>query len=402
MLSREENELLTRVGAGTPCGELLRRYWMPICPMAELTAARPKKRVRVLGEDLVAFRDGAGRYGLLAEQCCHRHASLAYGFVEDDGLRCPYHGWKYDVTGRCIEQPFEPPGSPLMGEACQRAYPVEPLAGILFAYLGPRPAPLLPRYETLVRTDGTRSIKVLPVHHANWLQAQENSCDPVHTYYLHGHMLATQGLLDSGPHGGGGYFYRPIQKYDFELCKEPGWAGVRKIRFYGGDAPEREVGHPAIFPNILLAPQGSELTLHWRVPMDDEHTYIIWSEFCATDDGTEVVQRDVDIPVGYIEPWRRPDGSVDLTTFPTQDQMAWETQGAVFDRTSELLGVSDRGIVMWRRFLREQIERVVAGRDPAGVVRDPKVNEMIRFTLSGGQRAHTKALRQKIAEGAAE
>jgi 5,5'-dehydrodivanillate O-demethylase len=357
--------------------------------------------VRILGEDLVAFRDGAGRYGLLAEQCCHRRVSLAYGFVEQDGLRCPYHGWKYDVSGKCIEQPFEPAGSPLIHEACQTAYPVQQMVGILFAYLGPKPMPLLPRYETMVRRDGRRSIKVLPIHNNNWLQAQENSVDPVHTYYLHGHMLAQQGLLDSGSHGGG-YFYRPIQKYDFELCEEPAWAGVRKIRFYGGDKPEKEVGHPAIFPNILLAPQGTELTLHWRVPMDDEHTYIIWSEFTASEDGSEVEQRDEDIPVGYIASWKRPDGSVDLTGFPMQDQMAWETQGKIFDRSRELLGVSDRGVVMWRKLLKEQIERVQAGLEPVGVVRDARLNEVIRFTLSAGQRAHTEEVRRRIEQSAAE
>jgi phenylpropionate dioxygenase-like ring-hydroxylating dioxygenase large terminal subunit len=133
MVSREDNELMTRVGPGTPCGDLLRRYWMPVCPAIELTKEKPKKRIKILGEDLVLFRDGAGRYGLVAEQCAHRRASLYYGFVEEDGLRCPYHGWKYDVAGKCIEMPFEPKGTPLMQEACQAAYPVEQLAGILFA-----------------------------------------------------------------------------------------------------------------------------------------------------------------------------------------------------------------------------------------------------------------------------
>src|SRR5256885_3270449 len=129
MLSHEENELLTRIGPGTPCGELLRRYWMPICPMAELTESNPKKRVRILGEDLVVFRDGAGRYGLLAEHCCHRHASLAYGFVEKDGLRCPYHGWKYDVTGRGIGQPFETAGRFPIPQSTPKALPGEQKGG---------------------------------------------------------------------------------------------------------------------------------------------------------------------------------------------------------------------------------------------------------------------------------
>src|ERR1700722_511930 len=120
-----DNELLTRVGPGTPCGELLRRYWMPVCPAAELTAAKPKRRVRVLGEDLVLFRDGQGRLGLVAEQCPHRRASLYFGFVEDDGLRCAYHGWKFAVDGTCIEQPFERPTEASRAAACQTSYPVQ-------------------------------------------------------------------------------------------------------------------------------------------------------------------------------------------------------------------------------------------------------------------------------------
>jgi len=381
MLSREDNELFTQVGPGTPCGEVLRRYWMPICPAAELTPDKPKRRVRMLGEDLVLFRDGKGRLGLLPEHCPHRHASLYFGFVEEDGLRCAYHGWKFDVAGACLEQPFEPANSPLKADACRRAYPVQQLSGILFAYLGPDPAPLLPRWETLVRTDGLRNITVLPLHRCNWLQAQENSSDPVHTYYLHSHMFKTLGKMS----GEGAYYYRPIESYDFELCKEPTWIGVRKIRVFGGDRPEREVGHPSIFPNILLNPQGKRIATHWRVPVDDEHTYIIWCEFTPSDDGREIAQSDAEIPVGHVADGLLPNGERDLTSFPTQDQMAWETQGAIFDRSRELLGRSDRGIVMFRNLLRQQIEAVRAGKEPAGVIRDPRLNQIISFDLSHGQ-----------------
>src|SRR5437660_9441540 len=162
MLAREENELLTRIGPETPAGELLRRYWHVVAATSEITEDKPKKRVRVLGEDLVLYRDRSGKYGLIAEHCAHRGVSLYYGFVEEDGIRCAYHGWKYDACGLCIEQPFEPQGTNLMREACQPAYPVQQLAGILFAYMGPQPAPLLPRWETLVRRDGKRRILVLP------------------------------------------------------------------------------------------------------------------------------------------------------------------------------------------------------------------------------------------------
>ena len=144
MISREQNERLTRIGAGTPCGELLRRYWQPLCPSGEITAQKPKKRVTVMGERLVVFRDAQGRYGCVEEFCKHRGVSLFYGYAEDDGIRCCYHGWKYDCEGRCVDMPFEK-DSPLKNEIKLKAYPVQKLGGLLFAYMGPDPAkaPLL-------------------------------------------------------------------------------------------------------------------------------------------------------------------------------------------------------------------------------------------------------------------
>jgi 5,5'-dehydrodivanillate O-demethylase len=378
MLSKEDNRLLTEVGPGTPGGEMLRRYWMPVCPAPELTAEKPKKRVRMLGEDLVVFRDLQGRIGLVAEQCPHRRASLYHGFVEDDGLRCAYHGWKFEVDGTCIEQPFERGTEASRASACQRAYPVQQLGGILFAYLGPLPAPLLPRWEPLVRKDGLRSITVAAIHRHNWLQAQENSVDPVHTYYLHAQMLKKLGLGERSRL----YFDRPIEDFDFELCREASWTGIRKIRVFGGDRPEREVGHPAIFPNILMNPQEGRVVMHFRVPVDDTNTYIIYGEFTPSADGAEVEQDEADIPVTYLPHPRSADGEYDLSNFIAQDLMAWETQGAIFDRSSELLGRSDRGIVMLRNLLKQQIEAVQAGKDPVGIIRDPALNEIITFKLT--------------------
>jgi 5,5'-dehydrodivanillate O-demethylase oxygenase subunit len=388
MVTPEENAAMTEVGPGTKCGALLRRYWMPICPAAELTPAKPKRRVRLMGENLVLFRDGSGRHGLVPEQCPHRRASLYHGFVEEDGLRCAYHGWKVDVAGTCLEQPFEPAGSPLKAEACVRAYPVQQLAGLLFAYLGPDPAPLLPRWETAVRKDGTRAITVLPLHNCNWLQAQENSVDPVHTYYLHAHTL----MLQARDKRAQDYFHRPIEKFEFDLVHEPAWTGVRKRRTYGGDNPEQELGHPAVFPNILINPQNEELVIHWRVPVDDRHTSIIWLRFSPSRDGGEVEQADADIPLTYLPHPRQSDGEYDLRDFPGQDLMAWETQGPVFDRTTELLGTSDRGVVMWRKLLLEQIAEVAAGRDPVGVIRDPSLNEVVRVPLSLGRIFRARAM----------
>ncbi|HEX9743488.1 MAG TPA: Rieske 2Fe-2S domain-containing protein, partial [Nitrospiraceae bacterium] len=144
-MTPEENEYLTSVGPGTPAGELLRRYWQPIAASAELTDEKPIRRVRLLGENLVLYRDTTGRHGLVAEQCPHRRASLAYGRVDDEGIRCPYHGWKYDSTGRCLETPAELKGSTLRTKIRTTAYPVQKLGGILFTYMGPEPAPALPR-----------------------------------------------------------------------------------------------------------------------------------------------------------------------------------------------------------------------------------------------------------------
>ena len=381
MVTQAENETMTRVGPGTPCGTLLRNYWMPIGPASELTAEKPKKRIRIMGENLVLFRDGSGQIGLVDEQCRHRRTSLYYGFVEDDGIRCPYHGWKFNASGRCIEQPFEPnPKSP-KPEAAQKSYPVQQLGGILFTYMGVGEPPLLPRWETLVRHDGLRQISVLPIHKCNWLQCQENSVDPTHTYYLHGHTLKLQGFNDRRT----AYYYRPIENYDFQLCEEPTWTGIRKIRTYGGDRPETETGHPMIFPNVLMNPQGDKLVTHWRTPIDDENTYIIMLEFSPSADGAIVEQPESDIKTTYVPEPFLPNGEYNLSDFPPQDQMAWETQGVIYDRSTELLGHGDVGIVMFRRLLRRQIEIVQAGGKPDGLIHDPKLNELIRFTVSTGQ-----------------
>jgi 5,5'-dehydrodivanillate O-demethylase len=379
MLSHEQNAELTRVGAGTPAGELMRRYWQPVGPAAELTAENPKKKIRVMGEELVLFRDGSGRFGLVEEQCCHRSASLLYGFVEDDGLRCPYHGWKFDCTGKCIEMPFEPKDTTLINHVRQRAYPVRELGGMLWTYMGPGEAPELPRWAQLLRKDGVRRIDVLPLLDCNWLQVMENSCDPCHTYYLHAHTLVLKGKGDMGT-----YYYRPIEKMHFEIVEEPNWVGVRKQRIYGGDEAEEEDGHPVIFPNFLLSPQREHLVMHMRLPVDDTHTQIYRYQFTPTEDGSEVPQPN-QVPFQNVPPLRDEYGVYHMNSFASHDAMAWETQGPITDRSRENLGVSDAGIALYRRLLREQIKRVQEGKDPKGLIRDPKLNEYIDIHVSTGQ-----------------
>lgn len=380
MLSREKNIRLTRVGPGTPCGQLLRRYWQPLCPAAELTPDKPKKRIKILHENLVVFRAPDGTISCLAEQCAHRRCSLYYGFVEQGGIRCAYHGWKYDGQGRCVEQPFEPPGSTYKDEIHQTAYPVQELAGLLFVYMGPAPAPLLPRWDVLVRQDGTRRIQIRPTLNCNWMQIQENTADTVHTYYLHGHMMEKAGRGSPGTR----YYYRPITGYDFAYCE---W-GIEKTCSYGGDHPEDEVRPPLIFPNILRIPEGRTENLHWRVPVDDTHTALIVMSFRPLEKGQTAAAQET-VPVEYMPSDINEQGEYNLATFFSHDRMAWETQGETLDRGEEHLGVTDRGIVMFRKLLEQQIDIVEKGGEPMALVRDPEKNKVIAFESHSVNRLET-------------
>ena len=366
MLSAKENEMFTRVGPGTPAGEFLRRYWHPVA-LAEEFKEKPTKRLRILGEDLVLYRGQGGEYGLVEEHCPHRGASLFFGKIEGNNIRCSYHGWMFNPDGKCVEQPAEPPDSTFKDRVRFTAYPVQKIAGLLFAYMGPRPAPLLPQYDVLVRKDGVRKIKVHPVLDCNWLQPMENSVDPTHTTYLH------FGGTGKPVHGD---VKKPVDKHDFEVFEH----GIMKKRYVknGGDSFELVNAHPLVFPNMLRQCHGREHYIQYRVPLDDTHTAFIQVYFTESKDGAEVEQPE-DPPVDYRPPYKSPDGVHRMDAVIMQDYMAWETAGAIFDRTREQLGVADRGIILYRKLLKEQIEKVARGEDPIGVIRDPEANRLIRF-----------------------
>ena len=376
MLTQEENELLTRVGPGTPAGQLLRRYWHVVGAASELTDEKPKKRVKVLGEDLVLFRDQRGEYGLVAEHCAHRGASLYYGFVEEDGIRCAYHGWKYDAGGRCLEQPFESPEAGYKEKIRQPAYLVEKLAGFLFAYMGPpEKKPLLPKWDILMRRDGARKLESYQLLRCNWLQAMENSVDPVHTYYLHAHTLRTKGNKEAA------YYYRPLSKLEFELVVHPAWAGIQKRRFFAGESGPVETPHPLIFPNMLLVPARHSYNMHFRTPVDDHNTQIFHLSFRPTKDGGALEQPD-EPPLEFVST-KNEAGEFHMENFPSQDQMAWESQGPVANRPNEHLGESDQGVILFRKLVRDQLRAVQNGGDPVGINRDPAKDEVIRLIPEG-------------------
>jgi 5,5'-dehydrodivanillate O-demethylase oxygenase subunit len=373
MLTKEENELLTSVGRGTPGGELLRRYWMPIACTGELTEQKPIKAARLLGEDLVVYRDKSGRYGVVAEQCPHRKASLAFGRVDEEGIRCPYHGWKFDCTGKCLEMPAEPESGGFKDKIKHVAYPAERLGGLIWTYMGPQPAPLLPRWDVLAWDNGKRWVQKHEIYKCNWLQPMENSVDPSHLYWLHGDTAHLAPTVD--------HYEEDHQFTPFEY-------GIMKRRITpgrkAGDPPVIDQ-HPLLFPitlrHVFRASKTTGFLLHnvqIRVPIDDAHTQVFVVYFTPND--TDKTPADGDTPWEYF-PIRDENGEYRLTEVLAQDAMAWETQGAPTDRSQEHLGVGDEGIILLRKVLREQIEIVRTGGDPLGIVRDAKKNSLIEFEV---------------------
>jgi 5,5'-dehydrodivanillate O-demethylase len=371
MLTRDENEALTRVGRGTPAGELLRRYWQPVAPSGELTAEKPIKAVELLGERLVVYRDTKGGFGLVGERCPHRSASLAYGRVDAEGIRCPYHGWKFDASGKCLQQPAEPPDGGFKDKIRHTAYPVQKLGGLLFGYLGPEPAPLLPRWDVLAWENGRRWIEVQEPLRCNWLQPMENSVDPSHLYWLHGE---TAHLLPNVAH------YE--EQHDFI----PFASGIYKRRTTPGKSPGDPPAidqHPLLFPNTLrhvfrAKDKMLRHNLQIRVPINDSHTQVFVIFFEPND--TDRTPAEADVPWNYF-PIRDEQGRYRLELVLVQDAMAWETQGAITDRSEERLGVGDEGIIVFRKLLREQIDAVRHGRDPLGVMRRADQHAVMEFDV---------------------
>lgn len=370
MLSKDENELFTRVGQGTPAGELLRRYWLPVALAQELNEENPTKLVRILGEDLVLFRDLKGRVGLISDRCAHRGASLFYGNVEERGIACAYHGWLYSVDGDCLECPAEPADSKFHLTVKQKGYPVQKFIGLYWTYMGPKPAPLIPRYDVWVRQDGRRKIFVQPQLDCNWFQAMENSADPAHLQILH-QTTAMKGRTPPNKTRG---FTDDVEK--FEFCEFA--HGIMKKRFYKSGVVDQ---HPVLFPNILRQGNATQI----RVPMDDMHTKIFFVRFVPSPDGGIVKEEEPQVE--YVRPYKNPPDAIHpftrfrLDEVQAQDHMAWETQGPIADRTRERLATSDGGVVMLREMLKREIAKMQQGSDPLGVIRDAAHNEMIDTKL---------------------
>ncbi len=378
---------LVHVEAGSPMGELLRRYWQPVCLSDEL-ADLPRK-VRILCEDLVVFRDREGHIGCLDPHCAHRGASLEYGRIEDRGIRCCYHGWLYDTQGRCIEMPCEPPGQAEKMAVWQPAYPVHEYGGLVFVYMGPpEKQPLFPMYD-IIDTRGRddvvlRGAKLWDDHSlgfvrdCNWLQHVENALDPWHLIVLHEMISGDQfnSVLTQGtwPEIG---FEDTALGTRYNLGKE----------LPNGNLLERH--SEVILPNIVLvanihqrgaAPiwreKATEVT--WCVPNDNETVYGIsicaWPAEGGEPDADWVPGTDTLTKIrpgqlrqrAYQDKQRKPD-----------DMEAQEGQRRIAIHGLETLGLADQGIAANRRKLRQAARDVAEGRDPPNIVRDPATNRMI-------------------------
>src|SRR5215469_10470961 len=364
--AQHSNKLLTEVGPGTQMGGLMRRYWHPVAVSSEVTDL-PRK-VKILGEDLIVFRDRRGRPGLLYPRCMHRGTSLLYGKIEDEGIRCCYHGWLFDTQGHCLDQPCEPDRGRHRDQARQPWYPVEEKYGFIFAYLGP-PArkPVLPRYDILedlrpnerllcllggFGSTGDPSLEVVPY---SWLHMNDNVMDPFHVHVLHSTF--------SGVQFAPGFLVLPEVDFfyaDHGVC----YSAYRKL----DDGREMKRISTWLLPSIMSVPDislehGRSTMMSWVVPCDDSsYRQAMVMKVPQSLGGRQ------GITLGG-KSWGQMTQEEHQRT--PGDYEAQAGQGPISLHSEEHLVTSDRGIIMQRKLLRQQCEVVAGGGDPLGVAFEP-------------------------------
>jgi phthalate 4,5-dioxygenase len=400
MISAEQNRLMTHVGPGTPAGRLLRRYWQPAALVDELQGPRPLKAVRLLGEDFVLFRYEE-QYGLIQRHCPHRGADLAYGRLEDGGLRCAFHGWLFDVGGHCLQTPAEPQGSRICQHVRARACPVIEKSGVLFAYLGEGEPPGFPRFDCFV-APGTHTFAFKGYWDCNWLQALEVGIDPAHASYLHRFFEDEDSSASYGRQ-----FRSTSADSDMPMTRvlrEYARPEIRVdrtdygIRLYAlrriSDAQTHVRVTNLLFPQAFVIPMSADMTIsQWHVPVDDTgcYWYSIFTSFGApVDKETMREQRLKTYPAPEYRPihgranqWGFNPHEQRNATFTgmgfdinIHDQWACESQGPILDRTREHLGSTDKGIVLYRRLLLDAIRKNEAGEKPLMVLEGERADAL--------------------------
>jgi phthalate 4,5-dioxygenase len=399
MMTKEENELLTRTARGTPCGELLRRYWQPVALSGELPSGAAPLSVKILGEDLVLFRDDKGRPGLLGVHCSHRGTNLSYGRVEDSGLRCLYHGWLYNIEGRCLEQPGEPGGGEHRDAIRHPAYPCKEAGGVIFTYMGPEEPTLLPNYEFLnASPDHLYVAKIF--HECSYLQANEGNIDPIHLSFLH-RFLENRQEQYRGVRGAEESHYNLVARniapvLDVELTD----FGVRiyTVRKLEADKAYLRVSY-FILPNLSAFPGqtgGEGYSVNWHVPIDDTHH---WKYTFVYSSGGPLQEKllnrerseltfDYRLVRNEANRYMQDRESMKTKTFTgmgfgfqAHDAFATTSQGAIQDRTEEHLVSSDKAIIAARKLLEKAIRDVQEGREPPHVIREPSQNRFPHFLV---------------------
>ncbi len=367
----KEDADLTHVGFGTPMGELLRRYWQPVCLSSEIDEL--PKLAKILGEELVAFRDKRGRVGVLDAHCAHRGTSLEYGRIEEEGIRCCYHGWLFSVEGCCLQQPGESPSSNYKDKVAQPSYPALEYGGLVFAYMGPPDKkPEFPLFDNLLE-DGVelvayRNVSRGKVATCNWLQLEENAMDPIHTAVLHSDFSGLQFTR----------IYAIIPQIAFEETAY-GMKYIRTATLPNGRKFVRE--QDVFVPNVRSVadnitpenPHSQRATLiGWWVPVDDAHTIGFHIEAVRTINGERKVSNFLIAQEGRTSGTQEEHRSYEDTQRFPDDKQAQESQRPIAVHALEHLGATDRGVTMFRNLLRRSLKAIEAGQDPLGVIRDPR------------------------------
>jgi phenylpropionate dioxygenase-like ring-hydroxylating dioxygenase large terminal subunit len=386
MISSEQNDLMTRVGPGTPAGRLLRNYWQPVALVDEFGGPRPCKAVRLMGEDLVIFRDEQGRYGLLDRRCPHRGADLAYGRLEHGGLRCAFHGWLFDTAGKCLETPAEPEGSRLCEHIRQKSYPLAVRGGVVFAWLGAGEPAAFPNFDCFAAPD-EYTFAFKGYWDCNWLQALEVGIDPAHASYLHRFFEDEDTAKSYGKQFRGtpadsrlpiSKVLREYDRPDIQVERTDYGMRLRTVRRINDFQSHIRVTN-VLFPQAFVIPMNAEMTIsQWHVPVDDHgcYWYAIFTSFGApVDKKTMREQRLKTYPEPDYKPvlnraneWGYDAEQQRRATYTgmgfdinIHDQWACESMGRIADRTRENLGSSDKGIALYRRLLVDAIRRNEAG-----------------------------------------
>lgn len=398
MLTPEKNEILCRTGAGAPMGQLMRRYWLPVCLGADLVAGGAPKRVRLLGEDLVAFRSPDGRVGLIDEACPHRGVSMALARNEECGLRCLYHGWVMNGEGSVVETPAEPEGSRMKERVSFKAYPVRESGVFVFAYMGPRgnePPPLDFEFSDL---PASHVIVMRSREECNWAQCIEGVLDSAHSNYLHSDGIKPKGgiSITEDTDLKVAQFTRPSNDGAPRLEVEPRpygfrYAALRRpIKNPDSNTYVRITLYVAPIYAIFPAPKGWA-SMQMFMPIDDGHTmfyYVFWKRDAPIDEETReryLEQHGMRVGVDMDEQFRKV-GNRDnnwlqdresmmlgrsfsgIYGINTEDFAVQESMGAIVDRSREHLGASDLAVIHFRRTIIEAAERLARdGAPPVGL-----------------------------------